>query len=341
MSSNNKLNAAQQAMICRQLGLLTATGLTLAEALKALADERETTPVDKAVAVMNREVEQGGQAGEVLTRHLSQLQGLPLAIFKQSGEQMTQVFRQIADFADKKQELSRIFRNSSIYPAVIAGIMVLVVLLLSVVVIPMLGNMFAESGQALPLPTRMVIGMSNFISGWGGLFLLMLFIIVAVGLFKNNCLFFNILDKMPAIGSLNRSIAATEFLKTAILMLQSGMSLREALSTASSSVTNAYYAATLKSLGSQSNDTAALLTSIQHKGIIPSIVGLTLRTGDRSGVALPTFIEAADYMERETELAYTKFSALLPPVMIICIGIIVGFVVIAMYMPIFQMGSIA
>lgn len=339
MASNKKFSAAQQAMVCRQLALLTATGLTLPESLKALAEERETTPVNRAVAAINSEVERGNQAGEALTRNLSQLQGLPPALFKQGSEQLSRVFRQIAEFADKKQELRRIFRNSSIYPAAIAGVMVLVVLLLSVVVIPMLASMFADMGQSLPLPTRIVIGVSNFLKGWGGLFLIVLFSTAVAGLCKNSKLVFGILDKTPAIGRLNRSIAATEYLKTAILLLQSGLSLREALTVAADSVTNTYYAEKLKRLAEQGNDAAAALSNIQNKGLIPSIVGLTLRTGDRSGAALPAFIEAADYMERETDLAYTRFSSLLPPLMIIFIGCAVGFVIIAMYMPIFQMGS--
>lgn len=341
MRSSKTVIIAHQAMLCRQLALLIASGRTPAEAIKAIAAEPGVFPVKDVVAAMADELDRGGAAEEVLGRHLSVLRGLPSEIFRLGSEPLARAFRDISVFAEKKQELRRTFLASTMYPAVIVAVLTIIVLLLSVIVIPMFATMFADMGSNLPLPTRMVITAAEFLRGGGGMVLVLAVTGIVAGFLRNNRRLFGMLDRIPVLGALSRSIATTEYLKTVTLLVRSGLPLRSALDAAAGSVSNAFYSGRLKDLSARNSDTSGLLDALQRNRIVPAIVGLTLRTGERSGAALPAFTDAAEYLERETELAYGRFSSLLPPLMMITIGVFVGFVIIAMYMPIFQMGSLA
>jgi len=328
-------------MLCRQLAILIASGRTPAEAIKALAGEAGESPIRDVVAAMAEELERGVAAAEVLSSHLSVLRGLPSEVFQLGSRELAMAFRDVSVFAEKKQELRRTFLASTMYPAVIVAVLTIIVLLLSVIVIPMFAAMFADMGSNLPLPTRMVITAAEFLRRGGGLVLVLAVTGVVAGFLRNNRRLFGMLDRIPVLGALNRSIAATEYLKTVTLLVQSGLPLRSALDSAAGSVTNSFYSGRLRDLSARNSDTSGLINALQRSRIVPAIVGLTLRTGERSSAALPAFTDAAEYLERETELAYGRFSSLLPPLMMITIGVFVGFVIIAMYMPIFQMGSLA
>ena len=340
MASKKIIRSDEVNMLCRQMALLIASGLTSAEAISALVDERDNTPMGRLLASMDEEVRRGAPASAVLTRNIPQLKGIPAALVDKGGEDLSQMFRELATYNEKRQETKKLIKASLVYPSIILSVAVAIVALLTVVVVPMLAGMFAEMGQALPLPTRIVIAVSDFMKGWGGLFLFIVLTALVVIIRKNKALALGVADRLPILQNLGRTASSAEFLRTLALMTMAKQPLSESLQASANMITNPYHAEQMHGALSGVNDVPGLVAAMRQTTLLPQMMQKTLAAGERSGMLSSALAEMADYMEREAARAAGRFTASLEPLLMIFLGTTVGFVIIAMYMPIFQMGSV-
>jgi type II secretory pathway component PulF len=327
-------------LLYRQLGAMTASGMRVEEAIKTLAEEADDSPVRGLVTAMQKDVERGTSAGEALASHLVHLRGLPPTVFSKDTNTLSRFFGDIAEFSEKRQALRRFMALSFVYPALVAVVLLFVVTLLMVVVVPMLASMFSDMGQALPLPTRMVIALSGFLGGWGGLMILVAVAAVLVIFLSNRLWFFQAADKMPFLREVNRKIAGAELFRNLALMTKLSVPSEQVLSAAAAFVTNDYYTKRLKDIAPKCRTLAEFVTRLRQEGLVPALVSHTVRAGERSGTLSEALHESARFVEHDAEKTYSRFVVLLYPLTIILLGAIVGFIVIAMYMPIFQMGAV-
>jgi len=328
-------------LLYRQLGAMTASGMRVEEAIKTLAEEADDSPVRGLVTAMQKDVERGTSAGEALASHLVHLRGLPPTVFSKDTNTLSRFFGDIAEFSEKRQALRRFMALSFVYPALVAVVLLFVVTLLMVVVVPMLASMFSDMGQALPLPTRMVIAMSGLFWGGGALLIPVGVVALILILLYKKIWLYTAADKIPLLRTVNRKIAGAELFRNLALMTKLDVPSEQVLSAAAAFVTNDYYAMRLKDIAPKCRTIADLVTRLRQAGLAPALVSHAVRAGERSGTLSEALHESARFVEHDAEKTYNRFVVLLYPLTIILLGAVVGFIVIAMYMPIFMVGAVA
>ncbi len=340
MTRNKSIKPDHVNMLFRQLSAMTGSGMTVAEAIKTLAEDADDSPVRDIVTAMDKELQSGKTPGEVITKHLPHLHHLPLSALEKDLPAVSRFLGDIAEFSEKRQQLRRFVILSFLYPALVAALLISVISLLLIVVVPMLASMFSDMGQSLPLPTRMVIAVSNFFGkNW---FLIpagvaALFLVIR---YKRMWLY-TVADKMPVIRALSRKIACAELMRNLALLNRIQIPTQEALPAAAASVTNGYYAGIIRDIAQKSQGISQFITLLRESGLAPAMVGHTIRAGEKSGTLEAALRETSRFVELDAEKTFNRFVVLLYPITIILLGAVVGFCVIAMYMPIFQMGSMA
>ncbi|MEK6698361.1 MAG: type II secretion system F family protein [Nitrospirota bacterium] len=326
-------------LLFRQLAAMTASGMTMVEAITVLAEEGEGSPVSGVVSAIRKEIERGTSPGEAIIKYIPQLRGLSPGVFSQGLGTISQVLRQMAEFSEKRAVLRRFMVLSMVYPAFLITVLFGVLTLLMIVVIPMFSSMYAEIGGVLPLPTRIVMALSRhfWVFGW----IIPAGIVAIIVIAQRKRIWLHALaDRIPALRTLNRKIAAAEFLRNLSATATMNIAPREAWQHAAA-VSNEFYASTLRDHAARADNISHLIDSLGQTGLIPPIVRHAVRAGERSGTIATAFQEIAAYMEQDAEKTYNRYLVFLHPVMIILLGIIVGFCIIALYMPIFQLGSVA
>jgi type II secretory pathway component PulF len=336
-----KIKTADINMLYRQLAAMTGSGLSVAESIRTLAEESDGSPVMTLVTALRQEMEKGASAGDAMSRHLPQVGGIASSLFDQDAKAVSVFFRDLAEFSEKKESLRKSLLLSFTYPALVALVLLLVLSLLMVVVVPMLAEIFSGSGQLLPLPTRIVLALSNFLKGWGGLAFLIALAAGATAVIRNKGMAYGLLDRVPFLGTLSRKITGAEFLRSLAFSARVDIPPAKAAQKAASGLTNDFHAKRLGDAVSGSVSVEQLVGQLKALGLVPPMIGHTLRAAERSNTLVSGLDESARFLEYDAEKAYERFVVLLYPLMVIVIGAAVGFCVVAMYMPIFQLGSAA
>jgi type II secretory pathway component PulF len=324
-------------LLFRQLAAMTASGMTIEESINVLAEEGEGSPAAGIVSAIRKEIGKGMPPGEAIIKYIPQLRGLSPSVFSQDLRTVSHALRQMAEFSEKRQTLRRFMVLSLIYPVFLITVLLGVLTLLMIVVIPMFASMYADIGGILPLPTRIVMALSRSFWKFGWLIPAGIVAVIVLALHKKIWL---LADKIPAVKTLNRKIAAAELLRNLSLMANTNSPSREVLREAAG-VSNDFYASKLREAAAGADGMSQFIDRIRQMAIIPPMVRHTVRAGEKSGTLAAALAETAEYMEREAEKTYNRYVVFLHPVLIILLGSIIGFCIIAMYLPIFQLGSVA
>jgi type IV pilus assembly protein PilC len=232
-----------------------------------------------------------------------------------------------------------------IYPSVILFVAVAVVSLLLVIVVPMLANIFVEAKMQLPFPTRIVMAVSNFLKGWGGLVLLVIIIGFFVGLkqFRKTENGLRTTDsialKLPVAGSLIQRVAVAKFTRTLGTLLTSGVPILEGLLIVSRTAGNKVVENAILATRQSVSEGKTLADPLGRAKVFPPMVVSMISVGEATGALDSMLNKIADFYDDEVDSAVAALTSLLEPMLMIFLGVVVGFVIVAMYMPIFQMGS--
>jgi len=331
----------------RQLATMIDAGLPLVQCLDILGQQKENPTMAKVVNQVRTDVESGATFADALKKHPKVFDNLYVNMVAagEAGGILDTILQRLAAFMEKFAKIKKQIKSAMIYPSVILFVAVSVVSLLMVVVVPMLANIFAEGGQILPLPTRIVLAVSHFMTGWGGLISLILIIGFFVGLknFRKTVNGQRITDgialKIPVAGSLIQRVAVAKFTRTLGTLLTSGVPILEGLMivsrTAGNKVVEEAILATRQSVSEGKN----LADPLGKAKFFPPMVIQMIGVGEATGALDNMLNKIADFYDDEVDSAVGALTSMLEPMLMIFLGITVGFVIVAMYMPIFQMGS--
>jgi len=264
----------------------------------------------------------------------------------EAGGILDTILQRLATYMEKLAKIKRQIKSAMIYPSVILFVAVAVVALLLVVVVPMLGAMFESMGQALPWPTRVVLGFSNFLKGWGGLSLLLCVVGFIVGLkqfrktTKGLLLTDSIALKIPVMGSLIQRVSVAKFTRTLGTLMTSGVPILEGLLIVSRTAGNKVVENAVMQTRQSVSEGKTLADPLGKAKVFPSMVVQMISVGEATGALDNMLNKIADFYDDEVDTAVAALTSLLEPMLMIFLGVTVGFVIIAMYMPIFQMGSV-
>lgn len=333
----------------RQLATMIDAGLPLVQCLDILGTQTDNPTLAKTVVQVRTDVESGSTFADALKKHPKIFDNLyaNMVAAGEVGGILDTILQRLAAFMEKFAKIKRQIKSAMVYPSVILFVAVSVVALLMIVVVPMLANMFAEGGQALPLPTRIVIAISNFLKGWGGLILLA----VMIGFFvtlkqvrkteKGLRATDNIVLKFPVIGDLIRKVAVAKFTRTLGTLMTSGVPILEGLMIVARTAGNKVVEDAIISTRQSVSEGKTLAEPLTKSKVFPPMVTQMISVGEATGALDAMLTKIADFYDEEVDGAVATLTSMLEPMLMIFLGITVGFVVIAMYMPIFQMGAMA
>jgi type IV pilus assembly protein PilC len=331
----------------RQLATMIDAGLPLVQCLDILGTQTENKTLAKTVNQVRSDVESGATFADALKKHPKIFDNLycNMVAAGEAGGILDTILGRLAAFMEKFAKIKGQIKSAMIYPSVILFVAVSVVALLMVVVVPMLANIFLEAKMQLPLPTRIVMAISNFLKSWGGLGLLLVIIGFFVGLRqfrkteKGQRMTDTIALKIPVAGSLIQRVAVAKFTRTLGTLLTSGVPILEGLLIVSKTAGNKVVEEAILATRQSVSEGKTLADPLGRAKIFPTMVVSMISVGEATGALDNMLNKIADFYDDEVDSAVAALTSMLEPMLMIFLGITVGFVIVAMYMPIFQMGQ--
>ena len=328
----------------RQFATMINAGLPLVQALDILAKQSENKNLQEVTRAVVFDVESGHTVADALRKHPKAFGELYVNMVAagEAGGILDTILLRLATFLEKNDALVRKVKGAMIYPGVIMGVAAIAIAVLLIFVIPVFENMFGSVGLALPLPTRVVIAMSRFLKGyWWAVIAGM---IGAVYMLKNYYATSNgklqidrALLKFPILGDVLRKSAVSRFSRTLGTLISSGVSILDGLEiTAKTAGNRVIQDAIMASRASiAGGDTIA--APLAKSAVFPPMVISMIAVGEQTGGLDEMLTKIADFYDEEVDAAVSGLLAMLEPVMIVFLGVVVGGMVVAMYLPIFDM----
>jgi type IV pilus assembly protein PilC len=340
------VNAKNLAVFTRQFSVMIDAGLPLVQCLEILGTQEEDKNFSWVILATRGDVESGASLADAMKKHPKVFDPLftNMIAAGEAGGILDTILKRLATYIEKAVKLQGQVKSAMIYPVAVIVIATLVVGVILWKVIPTFANLFAGLGAELPLPTRVVIGLSNALVRYG-IFLIMGLFAAGWG-FKSYYATPNgrrvvdaIVLKMPILGNLMRKIAVARFCRTLSTLLASGVSILEALDITAKTAGNAIVEEAIQSTRKSIERGETIAQPLKDTAVFPSMVVQMIGVGEATG-ALDTMLgKIADFYEEEVDVAVAGLLTLMEPLMIALLGGIVGGIVIAMYMPIFALIS--
>ncbi len=342
-----KISDKDIVILTRQLATMIDAGLPLVQCLDILGSQTENQTLAKIVTQVRSDVESGSTFADALKKHPKAFDNLYVNMVAagEAGGILDTILQRLATYMEKFAKIKKQIKSAMIYPSVILFVAVSVVALLMVVVVPMLAAMFAESGQLLPLPTRIVIAVSNFLKGWGGLGLLICIVVSVIAFiqWRKTEKGLKITDalalRLPVMGDLIRKVSVAKFTRTLGTLLSSGVPILEGLMIVARTAGNKIVEDSILSSRQSVSEGKTLAEPLSKFAVFPPMVNQMIAVGEATGALDNMLTKIADFYDDEVDGAVATLTSMLEPMLMIFLGTTVGFVIVAMYMPIFQMGS--
>lgn len=336
------------ALMTRQLSTLVASGIPLVESLTALIDQIENVKLRKILSQVREKVTEGVKLSDALGSHPDIFNQLFCNMINagETGGALDLVLVRLADFTENQSKLQSKVKSAMMYPLIMTVVGLGLVVLLMVGVIPKITSIFADQEMALPLPTRIVMVISNALSnGW---FLLGLtFFIGAVVYYirrwlktpKGKLFFDKKMLKMPVFGTLTRQVAISRFSRTLSTLLSSGVPLLSALGIVKNIVSNVVIQNVIEETANSVKEGASIADPLKKSGEFPPLVTHMIAIGEKTGGLEKMLERVADTYDTQVDNTVSAMTTLLEPVMILVMAGIVSFIVMSVLLPILQMGE--
>jgi type II secretory pathway component PulF len=332
--------------ITRQLSTMVTAGLPLLDGLRIL--EQQSKPaIAKLIAELIRDIEGGGTFADALSKHPKVFDRVFIQLVRagEAGGVLDEILNRLADNLERSKEFRSKTKGALIYPTIVMIAMGLVGAVMMIFVIPKLTEMYKDFGADLPFATQLLIGISNFFVNFWWLMLAMIFGGIAGvnswGKTKKGRLFLDGMKlKMPIMGVLRAKILLTEFARTMSLLLSAGISLLRALEIVTEALDNVIYRDALKAASEQVEKGVSLGDAISaHNTIFPPILFQMISVGEETGKLDEVLMKLANYFQSESEQAIKNLTTALEPLIMVVLGLMVGVMVIAIIMPIYNLTS--
>jgi len=328
----------------RQFSTMINAGLPLVQALDILAKQSENKALKDVTRAVVFDVESGHTVADALKKHPKAFSDLYVNMVAagEAGGILDTILMRLATFMEKNDALVRKVKGAMIYPGVITGVAATAIVVLLVFVIPTFEKMFASVGMALPLPTRDVIGMSRFLQGfWWAVIAAIVAIVVSVKKYYSTpdgkLAIDRMLLRMPVLGDVLRKSAVSRFTRTLGTLIGSGVSILDGLEiTAKTAGNRVIQDAIMESRASIAGG-ETISAPLQKSEVFPPMVISMIAVGEQTGGLDEMLSKIADFYDEEVDAAVGGLLALMEPIMIVFLGVVVGGMVVAMYLPIFDM----
>jgi len=347
VSRGKKVKPAQVAIFTRQLSTMIASGLPLVQSLDILSGQLESATLRAITRAMKEKIEGGARFADTLRDYPNCFDELyvSLVVAGEEGGMLDSILVRLSNYMEKTEKLKKKVKSALIYPSAILVVAIGVVLVLLLFVIPVFEGMFASFGKALPAPTQIVIGLSELIKAYivymiigagAGAFLLRRYYKTDNGrrTIDRGSL------KIPVIGMLLQKASVARVTRTLSTLLSSGVSILESLTIVAKTAGNRVIEDALVRARGDISEGKSISEPLKESGVFPPMTVQMIQVGESTG-ALDTMLnKVADFYEEDVDNLVTNLTSLIEPMLMVFLGVVVGGLVIAMYLPIFQLGSV-
>ncbi len=342
----NLPNTKELALFSKQFSLMIENGIPMLQALQLLKDQQKNKQFADIIANISSSIEQGSNLSDALDQYSNVFDSLYVAMTRagEASGKLDIILKQLVKYIEKSAKLKSQVKSAMTYPIIILLVSVIVITVLLVFVVPSFAKQFEESGNALPAVTQYVLDASNFIMGnWdmGILSLLGSFITFKYwhSTAKGRKIFDTYILKVPILGEVILKISIGRFCATMSTMLSSGVAILDALDICASSSGNKRIEEFVIQVKEEISKGQNFSDPLQDSPLFPKIVSSMVAVGESTGTLDETLAKVTEIYEDEVDNAIAAMMSMIEPVMIIVIGSIVGFILIAMYLPIFDMAN--
>lgn len=335
------------AIFTRQMATLLDAGLPLLRAVNVLEDQTENEEFKTVLQKISQDIQGGSSFSEALAAHPEVFDDLYVNMVKagEAGGVLDEVLERLAQFAEKRQELQQKIKSATMYPAIMAIIAVLVVVFLLIFVLPTFTSLFREMNVDLPLPTLIVISVSNFLQNFWWLILMMIgggYVIYTWWYDTDRGE--RIIDRMklnvPIFGELNKKVQTARFSRTLATLISSGVPILEAIDIVQDTIGNRVIADTMDDVHESISEGDTISEPLHDSGIFPPMVTHMISVGEETGNLDEMLNRIADTYEMQVDEMVDGLSSMLEPILITFMGITIGVIVMAMFFPMFQLVNV-
>lgn len=339
------VKSKELAIFTRQFSVMIDAGLPLVQCLEILAGQQENKTFQKILTGVRGSVEGGATLSSSMKQYEKVFDPLYHNMVEagETGGILDTILQRLSSYIEKNVKLKRAVKSALIYPVSVLGIAAGVIALLLWKVVPIFVTLFAGLGADLPLPTRIVIGLSNFVGSIWGLFIVIFVIGGGVGLNlwyktpQGRLAIDATILKLPVLGMLMRKIAVARFTRTLGTLISSGVPILEGLDITARTSGNAIVERAINKTRKAVEAGRSLVDPLKETEVFPGMVTQMIAVGEQTGAMDAMLQKIADFYEEEVDAAVKDLLTALEPVMIVFLGLVVGGIVISMYLPLFSL----
>ena len=348
-SLNYKLPLAELAIFTQQLASLLTAGLPLVQCLEALQEQTE----DPVFRIIIREVRADISAGNSFSSAVKKFPRSFNSLFTsmiEAGEAsgaLAEILGKVAAYFEASVKLTKKVKSAMTYPIAVIGLAIVLVAVLLIFVIPVFSKMFSDFGKALPAPTQMLIDFSNFLRGWGGLgtlvgivvvvFLVQKYIATPAGRSHKD----RFLVRAPIFGNLIHKIALSRFCRTYATLIRSGVPILRTLEIVSAASNKVQIEGACTDIARHVSQGGQVSEVVAANSFFPPMMKHMIKAGETTGNVDGMMGKIADFYDTEVDATTAALTSLIEPLLIVFLGVVVGGIVMAMFLPIFNLAGVA
>jgi type IV pilus assembly protein PilC len=348
IGGRKKVKSKDLSIFTRQFSVMIDAGLPLVQCLEILAQQQDNKYFQQILLQVRQDVEEGSTLAGAMARHPKVFDQLYSNMVEagETGGILDLILQRLSTFIEKIVKLKRDVISALIYPTAVVLMAIGAVAVIMVVVIPQFQNIFIGllgPGEQLPLPTRIVVGISNFLAGWGGLVILAAIIAAAllIRFYYKTPSGKRIIDlvllKVPILGDIFRKIAVARFSRTLSTLLSSGVPILQSLDITAKTAGNVIIEEAITKVRVGVERGESFVDPLKATEVFPHMVAQMIGIGEQTGALDAMLGKIADFYEQEVDAAIANLLTLIEPILIGFLGVTIGSIVIAMYLPLFTL----
>lgn len=328
----------------RQFSTMIAAGLPLMQCLRILQEQTENKSFKGILKEMINDVESGATLADAMKKHKKAFSELYVNMVRagEEGGALETILGRLATYLEKNEALTRKIKGAMIYPTIISIVMVIAVAVMLIFVIPIFAGMFTSFGGTLPLPTAILVGLSNFLRQNIIFIIIALAVIIfAVKSFQNTAQGRVFFDKLalgaPIFGDLQKKQVVARFSRTLATLLSSGVNIISALETTAKTAGNVVVESAILKARTAIQEGESISLPLSKEKVFPPMVVQMIRIGEETGGLESMLIKVADFYDEEVDAAVEALMSALEPLIMVVLAVVVGGMMVAMYLPMFKM----
>lgn len=348
IGGRKKVKSKVLSIFTRQFSVMIDAGLPLVQCLDILGQQQDNKYFQQILMQVRQDVEEGSTLAAAMARHPKVFDQLYTNMVEagETGGILDLILQRLSTFIEKIVKLKRDVISALIYPSAVILMAIGAIAVIMVVVIPQFQNIFMGllgPGELLPLPTRIVVGISSFLAGWGGLAILVAIIGIVVALrfyYKTpggRRILDSIMLKLPIFGGILRKIAVARFSRTLATLLSSGVPILQSLDITARTAGNVVIENAIMKVRAGVERGENFVDPLKATEVFPSMVAQMIGIGEQTGALDAMLGKIADFYEQEVDAAIANLLTMIEPLLIGFLGVTIGGIVIAMYLPLFTL----